>query len=787
MLRNYFKIAFRNLAKNKFSSFINIGGLAVGMSVAIMIGLWIYDELSFDKNYKQYDHIAQVLQHQHIGNGMETYDALPLPLARSLRNSNGSDLPQVAATVTFEQFVAYNEKVITRTGTFAEPQFMEIFQPEMIAGTKSSLSDPSSILLSESLAKTLFGNENALNKQIKLNNTFVQRVSGVYKDFPENSSFNGSRFIAPVSLLVRNANNDDNWQSSSFKIFALVNEHSNMQYVSSKIKNILYENSKDASQPILFLNPMSKWHLYDFKNGSRVEGRFRFVWLFGIIDVLVILLASINFMNLSTARSGKRAKEVGIRKTIGSMRSQLIYQFFCECFVTVFIAAFLAITIVVLTLPWFSSVAGKQLSIPLQDAGFWIAIVSFILFTVLLSGSYPAFYLSSFKPIKVLKGIFQAGRFAAIPRKVLVVVQFTVSIALIIGTIQVYKQIQFAKDRPIGYNRDRLLTIAMNNDELFRHYESFKTELLNTNKAAAVSRSSSATTDISSGANNLDWPGKDPNKQASFGTILVDPEYGQAVEWKMAQGRNFSNQFPTDSFGFIFNQAAINMMGLQNPVGQIVKWHGKDWHIIGVVNDMVMRSPFEKAVPTVFLMNDNERGFSTLHIKLNAGPSVNSSLKSIETIFKKYSPSAPFDYQFTDDAYAAKFAAEEQIGKLATLFATLAIFISCLGLFGLASFVAEQRTKEIGVRKVLGASVFKLWQLLSSDFVLLVTISSLIAIPISWYVLYHWLQNYEYHTTVSMWTFILTISGTLVITLLTVSFQAMKAALANPVKSLRTE
>jgi ABC-type antimicrobial peptide transport system permease subunit len=787
VIRNNFKIAFRNLAKNKFSSFINIGGLAVGMAVAILIGLWIYDELSFNKNHRNYNLITQVLQHQHISNGIETYAALPLPLAKELRNSHGSDLTRVAAALTLEQFVAYKDKIITRNGKFAEEQFPEIIQPEMIAGDKNSLNDPASILVSESLAKTLFGDEDPLNKAVKLNNTFTQKVTGVYKDLPQNSNFHDINFIAPVSLLVKNAMNNDDWQSSSFEIFALMNEHSKPGLVSSKIKNILYENSKDASQPILFLNPMSKWHLFEFKNGEQVAGRARFVWMFGIIDVLVLLLASINFMNLSTARSGKRAKEVGIRKTIGSMRSQLIYQFFCECFVTVMIASLFAMVLVTLSLPWFGKLAGKQLAIPVTDVLFWLSISLFILFTVLLSGSYPAFYLSSFKPVKVLKGVFQPGRFAAIPRKTLVVIQFTASIALIIGTIQVYRQIQFAKDRPVGYNRERLLTIPINNAEIAKNYESFKNELLNGNKAAKVSRSSSTTTDISSGANNLEWEGKDPNKQAAFGTILADPEYGEAVKWKLSEGRNFSNQFPTDSFGFIFNESAIKMMGLKNPVGQIVRWHGKEWHIIGVTKDMVMRSAFDKAVPTVFLMNNNERSFNIIHIKLNAAESATNSLKNIEAVFKKYCSSAPFDYKFTDDAYATKFAAEEQIGKLATLFATLAIFISCLGLFGLASYIAEQRTKEIGVRKVLGASVFKLWQLLSTDFVLLVIISCCIAIPISWYVLNQWLQNYEYRTPVSWWIFLVAISGTLIITLLTVSYQAIKAAIANPVKSLRTE
>jgi putative ABC transport system permease protein len=787
MIKSYLTIALRNLFRNKFSSFINISGLALGMAVAILIGLWIYGELSFNKNHNQYNQIARILQHQHISNGLETYAALPLPLAKELRTKHSNDLTEVAATLRFEQFIAYNDKVVSRDGIFGESQFPEIIQPDMISGDKNSLRDPLSILVSESLATALFGREDPLNKLVKLNNTFTQKVTGVYKDLPQNSSFYDVNFIAPVSLLVKSGFNTDDWQSSSFEIYTLVNEHSNMDQVSSKIKDILYKNSKDASRPMLFLNPMKEWHLYEFKNGNRVAGRMQFVWLFGIIDALVLLLASINFMNLSTAKSAKRAKEVGIRKTIGSLRRQLISQFFCECFATVIIASLVAMTLVILSLPWFSTLAGKELSIPVYDVSFWIIISSFVLFTVLLSGSYPALYLSSFRPVKVLKGVFQPGRFGALPRKVLVVTQFTVSIALIIGTLQVYRQIQFAKDRPIGYNRDRLITIPINNAEIFDNYQSFRFELLEENGAEKISRSSSSTTEISSGANNLEWKGKDPNQQASFGTILIDPEYGETVNWKLTAGRDFSSQFPSDSFGFIFNESAIKMMGLHDPVGQTVKWHGKDWHIIGIAKDMVMRSPFEKAVPTVFLMNDKERSFNIIHIRLHEGESVSNSLKNIESVFKKYSPSAPFDYKFTDEQYAAKFAGEEQLGKLAAFFAVLAIFISCLGLFGLASYVAEQRTKEIGLRKVLGASVFKLWQLLSKDFLSLIIVSCFIAIPISWYVLYRWLQNYEYRSPVTWWVFIIAISGALIITLLTVSFHAIKAALANPAKSLRTE
>lgn len=786
MFKIYFKTAWRNSTKNKAHSFINIAGLAVGMAVAIMIGLWIYDELSFEKNNKHYDSIVQVMENENIGDGINTGSSMPLPLSAELRNKYGSDIKDIAATTTYEQNIVYGNKALSRIGCYAEPSFVNIITLNIIKGTRASLKDQSSILLSESLAKTIFGNDDPINKTITLNNSFPQKVTGVYKDLPKNSRFNGIAFIAPIDLVIENTGGYDNWFSSAYQVYALLNPNANTQLISSKIKNALYENSKDATKPALFLNPMSQWHLYEFKNGQPVSGRMQFVWLFGIIGTFVLLLACINFMNLSTAQSEKRAKEVGIRKTVGSLRKQLIFQFFSESLLTVAFAFSLSLLIVQLSLPFFNEVADKQMTILWSNMFFWLMVVAFIIITALVAGSYPAFYLSSFKPVKVLKGTFKAGRFAAMPRKALVVLQFTVSVTLVIATIIVFEQIQYAKNRPIGYNRNSLLTIPYD-ASAFTHYTAFRNELLKTGAVTNVSASSSPTTGIWSGADNLNWKGKDPNRQEQFGTILIDPDYGNVVEWQIKEGRSFSKQLTTDSSGFIFNEAAIKQMNLKNPIGENVQWHGKNWTIIGVVKDMVMTSPFNPSVPTVFLMDDKERSFGVINIRINEAASASDALKKIETVFKKFAPETPFNYKFADQEYALKFAEEERIGKLATVFASLAIFISCLGLFGMASFVAEQRTKEIGIRKVLGASAINLWSMLSKDFIMLVIISCLIAVPVAYYLSYHWLQNYEYRTAISWWIFVAAGVGALMITLLTVSFQSIKAALANPVKSLRTE
>jgi putative ABC transport system permease protein len=786
MIKNYLKIAWRNLIHNRVSSMINVGGLAVGMAVAMLIGLWVWDELAFDKYHQNYESIAQVMENQQLGDNIGTQASKPMPLANELRTKYGENFKYVAAVTFGDQVITAGNKPVTKFGAFTEPDFPVMMTIKMLQGNRASLKDPSSILISASLAKTLFGNADPVNKIIKAGDSFTLKVTGVYRDFPKNTTLSDVTYLAPLDLLFKGNDGKTDWHSSAFEMYVQLNPNHTFEAASVKIKNALYENTKDATKPALFLYPMSRWHLYaDFKNGINTGGRIQFVWLFGIIGCFVLILACINFMNLSTARSEKRGKEVGIRKAIGSMRGQLIGQFFSESILIAVLAFLFSLVIVQVALPFFNDIAGKQVAILWTNPVFWMLCTGFSLFTGIVAGSYPAFYLSSFQPVKVLKGTFKAGKYAALPRKALIVLQFTVSIILIIGTIIVFRQIQFAKDRPIGYSRNNLITIPLNND-LQTHYGALRNDLLRSGAVSLMSESSSATTNISSGADNLAWKGKDPNRQAAFGTISSSADYGKTIGWKMKEGRDFSAQFTTDSAAFIFNEAAIEQMGLKNPVGETIKWHGKNFTVIGVVKNMVMRSPFDPAVPTVFMMN-KERDFNVINIRLNPAMGTEKALNIIGSFFKAYSPAAPFDYKFVDQDYATKFANEERIGKLASCFAGLAIFISCLGLFGMASFMAEQRIKEIGVRKVLGATIFNLWQLLSKDFVLLVIIALLIASPTAYYFMHSWLQGYQYHTEINWWIFAVAAAGAMIITLLTVSYQGIKAALANPVKSLKSE
>jgi putative ABC transport system permease protein len=793
MIKNYLKIAWRNLIKNKVSSLINIGGLAVGMAVAMMIGLWIYDELSFDKNFKNYDRITQVLQNNTMNGEIGTGNNVPWPMGDELRKNFGSDFKYITmATYNGGHILAYGNKKLTINGTYFEPQALDMLSIKILKGNKTALNDPSSIMLSESAAKSYFGDADPIDKVLKIDNRMVVKITGVYQDLPQNSSFAGVNFIAPWEQFS-NANElkkqADTWRCNCYFTYAQLADNADINKVSAKIKDIKHDkvNKIELKQKNqVFLNPIKNWHLYsDFKNGVIVGGRIQYVWLFGIIGIFVLLLACINFMNLSTARSEKRAKEVGIRKAVGSLRGQLISQFLSESLLVAIFAFALAIFLVQLGLPFFNEVAGKKMAILWDSPLFWLMGLGFSLITGLISGSYPALYLSSFKPVKVLKGTFKVGRFASIPRKVLVVLQFTVSVILIIGTIIVFRQVQFAKNRPVGYSRDGLITISMLTGGIHNKFDVVKDELIKNGAIANIAEAGSPTTGSYESNSGFDWKGKDPAQGVEFPNIDVTPEYGKTVGWQFKDGRDFSASFLSDSAAFIINETAAKFMGLKNPVGEIVKWDGHPYKVIGVVKDMISESPYEPVRPTLFHILKGGGDF--VIVKINPNTSTHEAISKIEKTFKTYNPEQPFDYQFVDEDYAKKFGDEERIGKLASAFAGLAIFISCLGLFGMASFMAEQRIKEIGVRKVLGATVFNLWGLLSKDFVVLVIISLLIASPVSWYFMHNWLQNYHYRTDMAWWIFAVTAIGAMAITLLTISYQSIKAALANPVKSLRSE
>jgi len=792
MFRNYLKTAFRSLTKNKMHSFINIAGLSAGMAVTILIGLWINDELSFDKYHRNYNSIAQVLQNQTFSGVVGTQPTIPMPLGDELRTNYGRDFKKIVlSSNTAKHLIAAGNKHFVKTGNYMQAEAPSLFSLKMVSGSGNGLKDPRSILLSHTIATAIFGNADPINKMIKFDDTASLKVAGVYEDLPVSTSLHDLEFIVPWDLQGKKVkDNIQNWDNNGWKIYVQTADGVDINKASAKIKNSKYDKSDNAEKkfnPVIFLHPMSKWHLYsEFKNGINVGGRIQYVWLFGIIGVFVLLLACINFMNLATAKSERRAKEVGIRKAIGSRRGQLIYQFFSESLLMAFMAFCLSLLLVTLALPLFNDVAGANMNLPLKNPLFWAAGIGFTLVAGLIAGSYPAFYLSSFKPVKVLKGTYKAGRLATIPRKVLVVLQFTVSIAIIISTIVVFRQIQFAKDRPVGYNREGLITVETLTPNIYDHFDAFHDDLVKTGAVSGVAWSTTPVTETNNSQSNFDWAERDKTGTQNFATVGVSKEYGRTIGWQFIDGRDYrSGTGGTDGFGFVINEAAAKMMGFKNPVGETIHWYGYNFHIIGVVKNMVMDSPFSPSQATIFYMAPWH--LSVLNIRMTPGASVQGTLKKIAQVYAQYNPGQPFEYKFADEEYARKFDVEERVGKLAGFFAVLAIFISCLGIFGMASFIAEQRIKEIGVRKVLGASVFNLWQLLSKDFVLLVFISLLIASPLAFYLMHQWLQHYEYRVNISWWIFAIAGAGSLLVTLSTVSFQAIKAATANPVKSLKEE
>jgi len=809
MLKNYFTLALRHFRKNKMHAVLNIAGLSAGMTVTILIALWVVDECSYDKYNPAYDRIARVMQTGTLDGARYTESSMPIPLAEDLRIRYGSAFKYVVPAYWARDYVlstgdgagdkkdGSGNKKVTQRGRFMDVQAPYLLALRMVEGSRDALKDPSSLLLSVSAVKNIFGAGDPMGRTVKIDNRMSVKVAGVYEDLPANSNFSHVNFIAAWKLLLSSDEPDikpfqTDWGWDATEIFVQLADRAGTGHVSTLIRNSTLDHLRGnpeqaAYKPVVFLQPMSRWHLYsDYKDGVNTGGDIQFVRLFGLIGAFVLLLACINFMNLSTARSEKRAKEVGIRKTLGSRRGQLVGQFFSESFMAALIAFGFAIVLVYVALPYFNQVTGKGISIGWVNPWFWLAGMGCTLLTGVIAGSYPAFYLSSFRPIKALKAGFKVSRLAATPRKGLVVLQFTVSVALIIGVLVVFRQVGFSKSRPAGYDREGLISIPVNTPEASTQQAVLRDALLKTGAITDMAASSSPATAVWLGMAGFDWPGKAPGAQAEFGYVSVTEEYGKTLGWQFMQGRDFSRDFHTDSSGIVLNEAAVKYMGLKDPVGTTIQWGGKPFRILGVIKDMLMGSPYEPVSQVIYHLS----GGADTHFfiaRLQPGLPVGEALARIRSVLQKYVPSAPFEYKFVDEEYDKKFASEERTGKLAGFFAVLAVFISCLGIFGMASFMAEQRTKEIGIRKVLGASVVQVWGLLSKDFLVLLGIALCIALPGAYYFMSQWLQQYPYHSGIPWWVFAGTGLGAVVITIAVVSGQSVKAAMANPVRSLKAE
>ena len=790
MIRNFFKVAFRNFLRNKGFSAINITGLAVGMASAILILLWIQNELSYDQFHEKKGRIYEAWNRASFDGKKMCWNTTPKILARTLEH----DLPEVerAVRVNWNRNFLFSigDKRITKTGNIVDTGFLQMFSFPMLKGNPvTALNDLHSIVLTESCAKSLFGQQDAVGKVVKIDNKDNFTVTGVIKDLPNNTRFK-FEYLLPWAYLQYIHEDDSSWGNNSTRTYVLLKQNASYASVAPKIQVLKQKYDEEAKKDKweMFIYPISKWRLYSsFTNGLEYSGgRITFVKLFATIAAFILLIACINFMNLSTARSEKRAKEVGIRKVVGAQKSSLISQFIGESILLAFLAALVAISLVEISLPAYNRLTDKKLFIDFATINTWLTGIGFILFTGVLAGSYPAFFLSSFQPVKVLKGTFKKANALVTPRKVLVVIQFTFAIILIICTIIVKQQIDYAQDRERGYSKDNLVYHFMTGD-IPKNYTLIKNELISSGVALSIAKTSAPLTESWSDGWGQEWEGKDPNDKTDFNRYVADEGLGKTVGLQFVQGRDFDlKQFPTDSLGMIINESSLKVMKFKDPIGKIVKDNGRDWHIVGVIKDFILTSPYEPTRPMLISGAKND-WFQTMQIKLNGNNPTDQNLKRAEVIFKKYNPEYPFDYKFVDQEYARKFENEQRQGTLAALFAGLTIFISCLGLFGLATYMAENRIKEIGVRKVLGASVTGLAALLSKDFVKLVIVSFIVAVPIAWWLMSKWLMDYAYRVDIQWWVFALACFLSVFIALATVSYQAIRAALSNPVKSLRTE
>lgn len=784
------------MLNNKVYSSLNIVGLAMGMAVALLIGLWVFNQYSYDRFLPEYDQLYQVeINFTDPHEGTHTQAAVSIPLADVLRNTVPG-IQFVAETdwvgAESHDLLAGNKKLLIKGGSVA-PDFLKIFRYPMVKGdTNSVLKDVYSIVLNESTAKALFGNDDPLNKTIRIDNQHDVKVTGVMKDIPANASLQFS-YLLPFSYKIMTEdwmkNIHTQWNNNSFEIFVKLQPGVTNAQIAAQIKGLVYQYNPPVRpvKPEVILHPLKDWHLYsDFKDGKVAGGFIDYVRIFGIIGVLVLIIACINFINLSTARSERRAREVGIRKAIGSSRRDLIYLFLTESLIITFVAFLFSMLFVRLTLPYFNTLTGASVYIPYENPVFWALMTGFVLVTGLLAGSRPAFYLSSFHPVKVLKGSVRVGKAAALPRKILVVVQFSCSIALIISTIIIYQQLQYAKDRPIGYSVDRLVSTPMSGD-LTDHYDALKNDLMTSGLIAGVTKASSPLTGVYWHTGIEKWPGQGAGELGiNVGGVTITDNYFKTVGMKLLEGRDFSSAWSADTSNIILNEAAVKRMGLKEPIGRTITYNGVNSpaRIIGVVKDALMESPFTPVEPIVF---NHGRGGNFVIYRLLPGVNPHEAIEKITKIFDKYNPAYPYTYGFVNEDYDSKFNLETLVGKLAGIFAGLAIFISCLGLFGLAAYISEQRTKEISVRKVLGASVLQLWVLLSRDFIFLVFVSCLLATPVAMYFLRHWLDKYAYRISIGPGVFILSGVIAILITIFTISFQAIKAALMSPAKNLRAE
>ncbi|UKT62205.1 ABC transporter permease [Pedobacter mucosus] len=792
MFKLNLKIALRNLWKNKTSSFINVIGLAIGLAACLMLLLYVSYEWNFDKQAKNWRNVYMVMINVPGENNKiaGTFNGSTTALGPILREK----LPEAKYVARMDygkkSLIANGQNRFKKDSKFAEPDILKMYDYEFISGdAKTALNSPLSVILTESTAKILFGTVDVLNKSVRYQDQQNLTITGVIKDLLENSS-NRFDFLMPWSLyeIVDPSAKELNWNNYSFVTMVLLNSNANLDLVNGKVDALVKVNTdQNAQMQPHFLYQSSKLHLYGkFENGKNVGGDIEQIWLFMGLAFGILLIACINFMNMATAKSEKRAKEVGIKKTIGANRTSLIFQFLTESMVLTLVAVILAIALLEICLPAFNRLLNINLGISYFNAASWVGILGIVLATGLIAGSYPAFYLSSFNPIQTLKRKIKTRGFLSISlRQVLVVGQFCFAIILIISTLVIYRQIQYIKNKPVGFDVNALVEIPQEG-ELKTKFDLFKTEML---KSGAVTSMYQSTVSISHrGRNFMDmkWDGMtNPQNTVMFNQVATSYDFIKTNGIKLLQGRDFSKNFASDTSAVMVSASAVKLFGYKNPIGKKVTILGSNGYIIGVFDDYVWDSPYKSNNPQVVYLTSGQTG--TITMRLNNANNLQSNIETISRISKAFNPAYPTEITFINSLYQEKYKSENTLGILSNLFGGLAIFVSCLGLFGLVAYSAEQRTKEFGVRKVLGASIGNLMQLLSLSFIKMIVVAIIIAVPISYFAMGKWLNNFEFHTEISWWIIPVAALGTLSMALITVSFQAYKTAKANPVDALKYE
>ena len=785
MIKNFLVTGVRHLLKKRAYGFLNIAGLAIGIACASMIFLWVEDEWTFNHSYPRHSRLYQVYDNQTYEGKVGTFIATPGPLAEALK----TDIPAIANVArsggTGPQPFSLGDKSINMDGDYVDEPMIRMLDLPFVYGQPSgALKEVHSLVIDQTMSTAFFGaGVDPVGKTLRVNNEQDFVVTGVFKDLPQNSTFQ-FHWLAPMENVLHIAPWTSYWGAMWARTYVELKPGASLARVNEQLKGFIGTKQKGNTTPC-FLFAMDDWNLRSkFVDGKQVGGRIEYVRLFSLVAIIILLIACINFMNLSTARSEQRAREVGVRKVMGAGRSSLIGQFIGEALVMSFFAVVLAAALVALLLPGFNLLVQKQLSMDLPAPAHLGYLLGLGLVTGFVAGSYPAFYLSSFEPVAVLKNLRLPGSVAsAVIRRGLVVMQFVASIVLIIGTFVVYRQIQFVKARDLGYSKDRLVYIDFSK-KMADHFDRWYNDLRRTGVVEDASVSDYTPTTIGYSSDKYSWQGKDPSKNPLINWEGVDEHFLPTMHMKLADGRNFYGA--ADSGSVIINEAMAAAMGPAGKVGSIIlNGDKKPFTVVGIVRNFVFNSVYDAAAPALLF----SQPYQAMHlsIRLRPGVELSGALASVERVLKANNPGYPVDIKFVDADFEAMYKTEALTGKLAGVFAVLAVVISCLGLFGLAAYTAERRLKELGIRKVLGASVPGLVGLLSTQFLRLVGIACLIAFPVAWWVLNSWLANFVYHTGLYWWIFVMAGLGAMVIALVTVSVQAVRAAVRNPVRSLRSE